>query len=227
MPELKAEKAFILSRKRLGEKSVIVSVLTEEHGRLKGVYNHKKPPEVGIWVSARWQARLSEQLGTFYLEELNPVSVAYLDDPKRLSVILSVCALLDELLPERQAYPALFYQVEELLAALEGNEFEKEYALFEKELLADIGFGLDMSCCAGGGDGNNLGYISPKTGRAVSFEKGEPYKNKLFPLPAFLWKEASATQSDIQQALKITGYFLAQHTRYNRLPQARACLIQD
>ena len=97
--------------------------------------------------------------------------------------------------------------------------------MFEKELLSEIGFGLDTSCCAGGGNRYNLAYISPKTGRSVSLEAGEPYKDKLLPLPLFLWKSAEATDRDIRQGLEITGYFLIQHTPHHRLPKIRERLI--
>lgn len=221
MPEFKTENAFVLSARPLGEKSWIISLLTRENGRFLGVYNKKKPFDVGTFVSARWNARLNEQLGTFYLEEAKPLSALYLDDSKRLSVISSLCALLDDTLPERQAFPDLYDRTIDFLNLLEGPDFLKHYALLEKELLTEIGFGFDLSGCAGGGDPADLAYISPKTGRAVSREKGLPYHNKLLALPGFFWKETPATPQDIQDALHLTGYFLIQHSPKHRLPKIR------
>ena len=221
MPEFKTENALVLSAKPLGERSWILSLFTQESGRFVGVIKRKKPFEVGTFVTGRWQARLSEQMGTFYLEETNPLSVLYLDDGKRLAVLSSLCALLDDTLPERQAFPNLYRQVVLFLNELDGCDFLKKYTLLEKELLMEIGFGLDLSGCAGGGDPADLAYISPKTGRAVSREKGLPYRNKLLTLPPFFWKEADATSKDIQDALTLTGYFLVQHTPRHRLPKIR------
>ncbi|MBR6412071.1 MAG: DNA repair protein RecO [Alphaproteobacteria bacterium] len=221
MPEFKTEEALVLSARPLGERSWIISVLTQENGRCLGVFNKKKPPEVGTLVALRWRARLSEQLGTFYLEETSPLSVLYLDDAKRLAVISSLCALLDDTLPERQAFPNLYEKIFEFLSTLDNDDFLKGYALLEKELLTEIGFGLDLSGCAGGGDPADLAYISPKTGRAVSREKGLPYHSKLLTLPPFFWKETEASDQDIQDALALTGYFLVQHTPKHRLPKIR------
>ena len=221
MPEFKSEKALVLSARHLGENSWIVSLLTKENGRTLGVYKKKKAPEIGTFVSARWRARLSEQLGTFYLEETTPFSVQYLDDPKRLNCISSLCAILDDTLPERQTFDTLYHKTLSFLNELDGKDFLKNYALFEKELLFEIGFGLDTSCCAGGGDSKDLAYISPKTGRAVSREKGKPYHDKLLPLPRFLWQPVEASSEDIRQSLILTGHFLIQHTPKHRLPRIR------
>lgn len=221
MPDFKTENALVLSTRPLGERSWIIALFTQENGRYIGVFNKKRAPETGTFVTARWQARLTEQMGTFYLEETNPLSVHYLDDPKRLAVISSLCALLNDTLPERQAFPALYDKTIRFLNGLGQSDFLKHYALLEKELLIEIGFGLDLSGCAGGGDPRDLAYISPKTGRAVSREKGLPYHDKLLTLPRFFWSEASATPQDIQDALTLTGYFLVQHTPKHRLPQIR------
>ena len=221
MPEFKSEKALVLSTRRLGESSWIVSLLTRENGRTLGVLKKKKAPDIGTFVTARWRARLAEQLGTFYLEETNPFSVRYLDDPKRLNCLSALCALLDDTLPERQSFNALYHKTLSFLESLDGDDFLKNYALFEKDLLFEIGFGLDTSGCAGGGNADDLAYISPKTGRAVSREKGEPYRHKLLPLPRFLWQDVPATPQDIRQSLLLTGYFLVQHSPKHRLPQSR------
>ena len=221
MPDFKTENALVLSGRPLGERSWILSLFTKENGRFLGVFKGKKPPEIGTFVAARWQARLSEQLGTFYLEETSPFSVLYLDDSKRLSVISSLCALLDDTLPERQSFPNLYEETISFLNTLDKPDFLKNYALLEKSLLFEIGFGLGLSGCAGGGDPADLAYISPKTGRAVSREKGMPYHNKLLALPHFFWKEAEASPKDIQDALALTGYFLIQHSPKHRLPKIR------
>jgi DNA repair protein RecO (recombination protein O) len=160
-------------------------------------------------------------MGTFYLEEVNSLCVPFLDDKKRLACLLSICLLLHELLPERQIFPDLYHSVLDFLNNLSEMDFLKRYVLLEKELLSEIGFGLDTSCCAGGGRSDDLFYISPKTGRAVSREKGKPYHDKLLLLPRFLWCDAEVTDSDIQIGLKLTGYFLQTYALKKMLPKIR------
>ena len=227
MPEFCENNAVVLACRRFGERAFIVSVLTRGQGRLLGLYKNKQPPEPGTSVSVRWAARLSEQLGHLYLETLWSVAVLYLDDPARLACLASSCALLNEILPERQPCEGILGAWEDFLSRLDTDDFLKRYVLFEKTVLAEIGFGLDLSACAGGGDPNDLAYISPKTGRAVSREKGAPYRDKLLPLPRFLWQETDADGTDIRQGLALTGYFLIRHIPKHRLPSVRACLAPE
>ena len=200
------------------------ALFTKEQGRCLGVYNKKVPPEIGTLTHCRWRARLSEQLGTYYLEEGFPLSIGYLEDKKRLACISSLCHLLDDFLPERQVFQNLYEQTLSFFEQLESSQFLKYYILWERDLLAEIGFGLELTECAAGGDSQNLKYVSPRTGRAVSEEKGIPYRSKLLLLPAFLWKESEASEEDIRMGLKLTGYFLRQHSLKNRLPQVRTQL---
>jgi DNA repair protein RecO (recombination protein O) len=99
---------------------------------------------------------------------------------------------------------------------------------FELMLLAELGFGLDLSECAGTGKAEDLVYVSPKSGRAVSREAGEPWKDQLLALPAFLIGEADHSAADVVAGFALTGFFLARHVFEPRglaVPEARAALI--
>lgn len=224
MPEFKTHKSLVLSSRKLGENSYVVSLFTKEFGKHLGVCKKKSPPATGTFVEGRWQARLPEQMGTYYLENAEPLSALFLDDKKRLACVASVCALLDGVLPERQNVGILFDETMDMLSDLENDDFLSRYVKWEQNLLGTIGFGLDCSGCAGGGDDNDLAYVSPKTGRAVSREKGRPYHDKLLELPAFLWTEQGATSADIQAGLKLTGYFFENYSPLKSLPKVRELL---
>ena len=225
MPEFKAEQAVVLASRPLGDRSWIITLLTREHGKLAGVFQKKQPPQTGTIVAARWQARLAEQLGRLYLEETDPFPVRYLDDRQRLACLSSLYALLDDFLPERQPYPDLYDCVFRFFDTLDSTDYLKAYILLECDLLRETGFGLDTSSCAGGGDATQLAYISPKTGRAVSRDKGAPYHHRLLILPRFIWQDAPADITDIQNGLTLTGYFLLRHSPRHRLPLLRNNLI--
>ena len=224
MPEFKSENAIVLGAKALGENAFVLSLLTRENGRYLGVIKRKNPPQIGDIVSARWNARLPEQMGTFYIENMHSTAALFLDDIGRLNCLSCLCELLNSTLPERQNFQKIYEEVLLFLKNLSDENYLIHYIFLEMDLLSALGFGLDLSCCAGGGDSNDLAYVSPKTGRAVSREKGAPYHKQLLPLPRFLWSEASATKEDIQKALNLTGYFLRQHTIKGVLPRAREFL---
>ena len=224
MPEFKTEKAIVLSAKALGENGFIISLLTRENGRHLGVLKRKSPPQIGDIVAARWSARLPEQMGTFYIENMHSTAAFFLDDINRLNCLACLCELLNITLPERQCFSQLYDKVFLFLNQLFQEDYLKHYIFLEKDLLAALGFGLDLSTCAAGGDSTNLAYVSPKTGRAVSREKGLPYHQRLLPLPRFLWQKSPATPNDLKQALNLTGYFLKQYTINGTLPRHREFL---
>jgi DNA repair protein RecO (recombination protein O) len=94
--------------------------------------------------------------------------------------------------------------------------------------LDELGFGLDLSKCAATGARENLAYVSPRSGKAVSAEVGEPFQNRLFRLPAFLWAGGTAAPAEVIEGLKLAGFFLERHVfepRGMRLPEQQDWII--
>ncbi len=226
MAGFKTEKALLLHVRPMGEKACLLSLFTPEKGRFSGIVKSKTPPDIASFVDGRWQARLEEQTGTFYIDNIRPFSVAFLDDKKRLAVLLTVCELLHQLLPERQPSEDFYNETICFLNHLEDDDFLENYLRWEVKLLSAIGFGLDFSSCAGGGDSTDLAYVSPKTGRAVSREKGLPYHDKLLVLPRFMWQsDIPAMREDLLRGFVLTTAFLTNHAGLHHLPTARERLI--
>ncbi len=222
MAGFKTEKALLLHVRSLGERTYLLSLFTPEKGRFSGALKSKTAPDIASFVDARWQARLEEQTGTFYVDNIRPFSVDFLDDKMRLAVLSTVCELLHQLLPERQPSEFLYDETMRLLNCLNEPNFLANYLHWEIALLGAIGFGLDFSACAGGGNADDLAYVSPKTGRAVSREKGLPYQGKLLVLPRFLWcPTEKATRDDILKAFILTTHFFTTHAGLRFLPTAR------
>ncbi|MBT5495649.1 MAG: DNA repair protein RecO [Alphaproteobacteria bacterium] len=222
---------IVLSLRKHGESSVVVHLLTREHGRHSGLVrggNSKKQRGVlqpGNEVHANWRARLEEHLGNFSVELLDGHTGRVLSDASRLAAMSSACALLDICLPEREPYPNLFASLKALLLVLPDEGWEGAYVAWELSLLAELGFGLDLSACAATGVTENLIYVSPKSGRAVSAEAGEVYRDKLLPLPRFLLGNAASDSNSLGEGLRLTGYFLERHVlspHGHLLPDARS-----
>lgn len=224
---------IVLSVRPHGESGAVVSLLTEEHGRhpgyVRGIGGTKLRGvvEPGNLVSASWSSRVSDQLGFFVLEPERAITGPLMGDPLRLAALISACSLCDAALPEREAHPGLFHGLLALLETLEGDAWGPSYIFWEMAFMRELGFGLDLGRCAGGGDPATLAYISPKSGCAVSAEQGEPYKDKLIPLPDFLKPGGADTGlAEILRGLVMTGHFLehwvfAQSTKGTPEPRLR------
>lgn len=224
------DSGIILSTRPFGENSRILTLLTRHNGRHAGLIKIPKSRsrlnvEAGTFVEATWNARLSEHLGQWTLETTAAMGAKLLPFPLPLTALSSACHLTDQCLPERHPYPHLYDLLQQLIMDLsQASDWQISYVNYELALLKDLGFGLDLSACAATGQSDDLIYISPKTGRAVSRDAGEPYKMQLLPLPSY-WVNEGAIP-DIRTSLTVTGYFLAQHlTEKQGLPPLRQRLL--
>ncbi len=211
------DEGVILSVRRHGETSAIVEALTAGHGRSLGIVRggrsraQRPVLQPGNRVHLTWRARLEEHLGNFTVEAIALKAGAIMEEPFRLAG-LSTLAGLAQLLPEREPHQRVFDALLVILDAIEQDDVWPALLVrWELGLLDELGFGLDLSQCAATGTKQQLVYISPKTGRAVSKMAGEPYRERLLVLPPFLVSSASATPADVLDGFKLTGHFLARH----------------
>ena len=217
---------FVLAARRHGESALIVELLTRDHGRHAGLVRGGQSPrpravlQPGNRVAATWRGRLAEHLGSIACELVRAHAARVIDDPGRLAGLTAAAALVTAALPEREPHPDVFALFESLVEALDSPmDWQVQYVCWECELLAALGFGLDLGRCAVTGATDDLAYVSPRTGRAVSRAAGLPYHHKLLPLPQFLWGAGPADQQQIALGMALTGHFLAHHVF---LPQGRA-----
>lgn len=227
--------ALVLAARPHGESSAIVDVFSRDYGRFGGLVrggsSRRLRPvlQPGNMVTAVWRARLSEHLGTLTVDAGRAHAAAAMSDATLLAGLSSLCALL-QVTAERQAYPRLYDTVMVVLAALDKPQvWLPLLARFEMALLDEIGFGLDLSHCAATGVTEELDYVSPRSGRAVSRAAAQPYLDAVFPLPAFLLDPAAdADDRAVLQAFELTGHFLERRVYLAnglRMPPARQRLV--
>ena len=164
--------------------------------------------EIGNIVSATWQAKSHDQLGSYTLELEESAAAHVIDDPAKLTALQSACALADKTLPENESHPGVFEGMRALLASFRTEIWAATYIYWEIGLLRELGFGLDLAKCVSTGVVDNLLYVSPKSGCAVSAAAREEYKDRLLLLPSFLRGGGEMEDEDILQGLKLTGHFL-------------------
>lgn len=229
------EDAIVLAARRHGESALVVSVLTRGQGRHAGLVHggagRRKRAifEPGNLVRATWKARLAEQLGHLAAELVTAHAAPILDDPLRLAVLSSACAVVEVALPEREPHGDVYDSLLALIQGLGADDVAARYVRWELDLLAELGFGLDLGTCAATGVNDDLAYVSPKSGRAVSAAAGEPYRDRLLPLPRFLLDDGAADARSLAQGLRLTGHFLGEHVfghREHGAPAARIRLVE-
>jgi DNA repair protein RecO (recombination protein O) len=231
------DEAFVLSARAHGEAGAIVELLTARHGKYAahvagGASRRMKPfLQPGAQVTVRYRARVSDQLGSASLEPVGEGPAALFDDGLALAGLAAAAAVAAGALPEREPHPGAFLAFEALTRALQHPDiWPAVFVRFEAGLLQELGFGLDLAKCAATGEVDDLIYVSPRTGRAVSRKAGEPYKDRLLKLPPFLLgAQAGLGPGDVGAGLALTGHFLEAFifNPLNRpLPPARVWLAE-
>ena len=226
------DEGIVLGVRRLGESGVILELMTLERGRHLGLVRGGTGARLrgvlqpGNSLRATWQARLDDHLGHYLVEGINLRAAGILTAAHAVHGVTHLAALC-RLLAEREPHAGIHATLEQILDALDDPAVVGPMvARFELAFLAELGFGLDLSSCAATGATDDLIYVSPRSGRAVSGAAGEAYRDKLLRLPGFLRTNAEPeSAADLADAFALTGFFLDRHAFAPRglaLPDARA-----
>ena len=245
------DQGIVLGTRKHGENSLIIQLFTPSRGRVAGflprgassTQGRKSSPHIqaGTTLNVRWRGRLADQLGTFTLESTNTLPATTWLCNSRMQALQTLAELLHDTLPEAEPHPDLWQHTYQFLQ----TQFAKPYWLsyyiiWEINLLQALGFGLQLQQCAINGQTHDLGFVSPKTGRAASRIAATPWQQNLLPLPSFLTNPAILASQlislqELEQGLQLTGFFLATHVyshglgqnmRKQALPQARQRLLK-
>ena len=229
------DEGIVLGVRRHGEANAIAELMTRAHGRhlglVRGGFGSRLRPvlQPGNSVTAVWRARLDEHLGHYALEGLT-LRTATIFGASHAVFGVTHLAGLTRLLPERDPHEGLYAALENIFDRLDDPALTaRQIVCYELRLLSELGFGLDLDACASTGSTQQLAYVSPKSGRAVSREAGAPWQDKLMRLPAFLRDETvSLAANDLADGFALTGFFLMRHVlepRGLQMPDARTHLI--
>lgn len=216
------DEGLILGVRKHGETSAIVEAMTAKHGRHMGLVRGGRSSRMrpilqpGNFATLQWRARLEDQLGTYTVEASELLAASLMSSQLGIYGIQTLASHL-RLLPERDPHLGLYNAAHVLMENFEIAEIAASLMIrFELVLLEELGFGLDLEACASTGQSHELAYISPKSGRAVSFSAGKPWADKMLTLPAFLNKHEEGwgvvpPAEQIEQGFKLSSFFLSRH----------------
>lgn len=232
------DEAVVLETRPFGEGHAVASLYARQHGRHSGLVRggggRRLMPvlQPGNGVTAHWRARLADQLGSLTVEAGRLRVGPILDSRLRLNALAALCALMHSVMPDRDPHPRLFDGLVVVLDVLaEDGPWAALMVRFELELLAELGFGLDLAACAVTGTVEDLSHVSPRSGRVVSAAVAAPFVDRLLRLPGFLrgLPEAAAPR-DVADGFALTGHFLERRLlgpEGKALPAARSRMLAD
>lgn len=231
------DEGYIINLKKHGENSAILTVLTRNNGKVVGfVKNSLTKKNLGMYqlgnqVAIEAYARVDKNMLSLKVELISPTAVNFLNDASKLETLASFCGLCNICMPEQMALERLFYYVDSFFNLIVEDNWITHYAYFEFYLLEFLGISLDLSECSATGTSENLIYVSPKTGKAVCAEAGEPYKKRLFSFPQFiLAQNYNPSPQELRGLLELTAFFLNKNffqTHGLKFPPNRANLLHN
>ena len=227
--------AIVLSLRAHGESAGILEVLTRKHGRHLGVAHgcsssrNRATLQPGNRLIVTWRARIPEHLGVLTAELASARAPQFFEERSALLGLNAAIAMAAAVLPEREPHEAAYDASDALLDSMAGHDlvaWGALYVFWELGLLNELGFGLDLARCAVSGTSNDLAYVSPRSGRAVSRDAGTDYRDRLLTLPLFLQRGHTplASLDDVLAGLRLTAHFLSRWVLEpcgKELPRAR------
>jgi DNA repair protein RecO (recombination protein O) len=225
---------IVLETRPFGEGDLVASVFGAEQGVWRGLVRGGAGRRgAALWqrgnlLEVRWVARLADQLGMLTGEMVHPAGALAMEDALQLAILNAAAAVAEGALPERGPEPQVFTGLLDLVGRLpEGAAQLAQLVRWENVLLAVLGYGLDLSRCAVNGADEDLAFVSPRSGKAVSRAAAAPWQGRLLPLPGFLLGANASGPADWRDGLALTGHFLARAVfglRHKPLPRARLLL---
>jgi DNA repair protein RecO (recombination protein O) len=220
-----SDQGIIISKKLLKERSYIITVFTKKHGIYSGVikqYSKKLGDSIcpGNLVDFFWSARLHEHIGYARAEPVKSYNSYLLMNKTKLYAFSSIISILKLAFCEREPHNNLFPALLDFLESIKVDFSFQQYIKLELAILAEAGYQLQLDSCAVTGANDDLYYVSPKSGRAVSKEAGRAYSDKLLRLPQFTIDRNDLDSTIINDALNLTSYFLNRYIFVNKAPPA-------
>lgn len=214
-----SDEGYIIKLIKHGENSLIVSVLSAEHGKLtgyvKGGVSKKKLGvyQLGNKISFNAYSRLEENMPSLKgVELVQSCAVNFFNNPNKLALLSCFSEMMNDCIAENEHLEFLNFYIKDFMNALSEEEMLIKYSFIEYYLLEFLGIGVDLSECAATQTTKNLEFVSPKSAKAVCYEAGLPYKDKLFKFPHYIVdKNYSPNLSEVADLLKMTKYFLVKN----------------
>ncbi|OQW71419.1 MAG: DNA repair protein RecO [Proteobacteria bacterium ST_bin13] len=223
--------ALILSIRAHGEHGAVVRALTRAHGVQPGYVRGGRSRRVrpilqpANLVLGEWRARTDEQLSSLTVELIHSRAPLFAE-PLPAALLDWATVLTTAALPEAQPFAMLHDALTGLFEAVEAAPAARGWATalvrYELLLLAELGFGLDLESCVVTGSADDLAFVSPRSGGAVSRTAAGDHAARLLPLPAFLRIGGPADWPDILAGLAITGHFLERNVLVDKRREALA-----
>ena len=140
------DECYLLSKRKLRENANIINVFSQSKGKVTGVVYGGNSRKIRNYLQLSnklfiiHHSKSENRLGYFKTELLKPISPLYFNDKERTSALLSLCSILNVLLPESQPNKNIYKSFENFINSINLKNWIFLYVYFELNLIKDLGF---------------------------------------------------------------------------------------
>ena len=144
------DECYLLSKKKFRENANIINVFSLNKGKVTGIVyggNSRKIRnylQISNKLFVMNNTKNENKIGYFKTELIKPISPLYFDNKKKTSALLSLCSLLNSLLPDSQPHQNIYKMFEKFISSLELENWIILYIFFEINLIKELGYDVNL-----------------------------------------------------------------------------------
>ena len=145
------DECYLLTKRKFRENANIINVFTKSKGKVSGVVYGGNSRKIRNYLQlsnklfVNYNSKNENKAGYFKTELIKPVSPSYFNDKKRTSALISLCSILNILLPELQSNQSIFKSFEKFIDSLNLENWVILYIFFELNLIKNLGYDTNLS----------------------------------------------------------------------------------
>ena len=144
------DECYLLSKRKFRENANIINIFTKEKGKVDGIVYGGTSRKIRNYLQisnklfVSHSSKNENKIGYFKTELIKPISPLYFNDKERTSALISICSLLNTLLPEAQQNKKIYNSFEKLINSINLENWIFIYIFFELNLIKDLGYDTNL-----------------------------------------------------------------------------------
>jgi len=140
------DECYLLSKRKFRENANIINVFSPSKGKISGLVYGGNSRKIKNYLQLSNKLHIvhnsknDNKLGYFKTELIKPISPLFFNDKERTSALVSICSILNVLLPDSQPYKKIYISLENFINAINFENWIILFIFFELNLIKDLGF---------------------------------------------------------------------------------------
>tara|TARA_Y100000817_G_scaffold313145_1_gene308589 strand:+ start:1130 stop:1810 length:681 start_codon:yes stop_codon:yes gene_type:complete len=145
------DECYLLSKRKFRENANIINIFTLKKGKMDGIVYGGTSRKVKNYLQISNKLFVSHisksenKIGYFKTELIKPISPLYFNDKERTSALISLCALLNILLPDSQPNKNIYNSFEKFINSIKLENWIFLYIFFEINLIKELGYDTNLT----------------------------------------------------------------------------------